>query len=77
MSYLDESQKINLCYYSTFKGLTIHNPSYKLLTNYSELLFILESNKEEIMKFLYLNKSAVNNILYNSEEILKLNILKT
>ena len=29
------------------------------------------------MKFLYLNKSAVNNILYNSEEILKLNILKT
>ena len=77
MSFPNISHKINLCYYSTFKGLLIHNPSYKLLTKYSELLFILESNKEEIMKFFYFNKSSINNILYNSEEIIKIKFIET
>ena len=72
MSDQNLSPKINLCYYSTFKELSEinHNPSYKLLTDYSELLSILNSNKKETIKFLYFNKSNINNILYNSEEII-------
>ena len=77
MSFQNISQKINLCYYSTFKGLLLHNPSYKLLTNYQELLFILELNKDEIKKFFYFNESSINNnILYNAEEIIKIKYIE-
>lgn len=70
------SFKLNLNYYSTInQPFELSNiQDFKLITNYQELLELLKTNKEEIMKFLYFHKSNIhNNILYESFESIKVN----
>ncbi len=68
------SKKLDLCYYSTLqRPIECDNdPISKLIFDFSDILSILESEKEETMKFLYFNKSIVNKILGESEEEIKL-----
>ena len=65
-------------YYSTILEHSdiCNNPAHKLLDNYSEILSILNSDKKDIMLFFYFNKSNLNNILYNSDEIMNIEIIK-
>ena len=68
------SKKLKLCYYSTLQQ-TIecdNDPIYKLISDFSDILSLMESEKEETMKFLFFNKSIVNKILEESEEEIEL-----
>ena len=49
-----------------------NNPSTRLITNYKELLSLLNDNNENIMKFIYFNKRNIHKILYIFEE--KINV---
>ena len=45
----------------------------RLISNYEDLLKILNNNNnEQILKILYFNRSNIHNILYKSEEIIKI-----
>ena len=54
--------------------IDINNNNYisKLVSNYQELLKILNNNNKQILKTLYFNRTNIHNILYNSEEIIKI-----
>ena len=73
-----QKKKINLCYYSTLQNpIEFDNdPMPKLICDYSDILSILESEKDEIMKFLLFNKSSINKILYVTEEEIRITNLK-
>ena len=68
--------KISLCYSSTLaEPIEIYgnNPIFKLLSKYPEIENILKVNKPDILKFLYFNRKNIEQILYDSEEAIKIN----
>ena len=67
------SPKLNICYYNTINKPDINNElSSKLLTDYSDLNAILNSEKKEKMKFFYLNKNKINDIINDSDKIINI-----
>ena len=68
--------KISLCYSSTIsEPIEIYgnNPIFKLLLKYPEIENIIKVNKPEILKFLYFNRKNIEQILYDSEEVININ----
>ena len=68
--------KISLCYSSTLaEPIEIYgnNPNFKLLSKYPEIEKIIKVNKPEILKFVYFNRKNIEQILYDSEEAIKIN----
>ena len=47
-----------------------NDPIFKLLTEYDEIQQIINSNKDNLMNFLYLNKKTIHRILYDNDEII-------
>lgn len=50
-----------------------NNPFPKLLINYKEIQTLCQDQKEKFMEFLYFNKIRVHEILYDEEEVFKIN----
>ena len=46
----------------------------KLLSDYKDIIFILEMNKPEDIKFLYFNKSLIHKILYDSDKNIEIQL---
>ena len=68
--------KISLCYSSTLvEPIEIYrnNPIFKLLSQYREIENIIKMNRSEILKFLYFNRKNIEQILYYSEEVIRIN----
>ena len=68
--------KISLCYSSTLaEPIEIYgnNPNFNLLSKYPEIEKIIKVNKPEILKFVYFNRKNIEQILYDSEEAIKIN----
>jgi len=68
--------KILLCYSSTLaEAIEIYenNPLFKILSKYEEIKNIIKENKPETLKFLYFNRKNIEQILYDSEEIIRIN----
>ena len=66
--------KENLCYIFTISNpfLNPNDPIYKLISNFDEIKHIYNSNLKDNKKFFYFNKEKIHNILYDLEEILKI-----
>ena len=66
--------KENLCYMFTISNpfLNSNDPIYKLISNFDEIKHIYNSNLKENKKFFYFNKEKIHDILYDLEEILKI-----
>ena len=69
-------KKIIFCYHISLDQplLINNNPISKLISNYSELLYILESKEKDIFKFIYFNKSNIHKIVCKPEEEIKIKI---
>ena len=69
------SPKLNLCYYvslSQSQKSDENNPIINLLSNFNEIISILNIYDLNCVNFLYLNSSKVNKILYDCEEIIEI-----
>ena len=67
------SPKLNICYYCTITKPNFNNiDNSKLLKDFSDLKDILNSNIKEKMKFFYLNKEKINDIINNSDNSLNI-----
>ena len=65
--------KIKLIYNISLIGFfDIIWPEYKLLTKYEEIEEFFDFDKSYIIKFLYFNKSNINKILYDYDQIISL-----
>ena len=66
--------KENLCYMFTISNpfLNSNDPIYKLISNFDEIKHIYNSNLKENKNFFYFNKEKIHDILYDLEEILKI-----
>ena len=63
-----------ICTYATLNHpLDINNPVHSLINSYEEIVNILSVNDLEITKFLYYNKTKIHKILYDFEEVIKIN----
>ena len=65
--------KLNLCLREAQIDI-LNDPIFKLLINFSEIEIIMKS-KEDIFKILYLIFEKVQTILYDSENIIKLEFI--
>ena len=64
------SKKILICY----KISTLPNNNLKLLSNYDEVLIIINSNKKHLIDFLYFNRNNIHEILYKEEKVINIEI---
>ena len=71
--------KVSLCQYETIKEpfeISEKDPIFQLLSKFSEITFILEQDVKNLnlnlMKFLYFNKKKIHEILYEEQEIIKI-----
>ena len=75
----DSSKKDNLntklliCYNSSINAIS-ENKNNKLLSSYSEIVSILKLNKNDLLYFIYKNRYNVNEILYDEEEYINIEI---
>ena len=70
------ANKLQLCTFGTLShAIEIKDPIHKLLSDYSEIVNVLNiiNNSIELTKFLYFNKTQVHKILYDSEQMIELN----
>ena len=63
--------KLNICF--MISNLS-NNHNLKLLSNYNEILKILDSNKKGKIYFFYFNRNHIHNILFEEEEVIKIKI---
>ena len=69
--------KISLSYFATLNGKTelINNdPIYNLLSDYSEIEHIMEIDLPEKMKYFYFNRNKINEILYEKDKVIEINL---
>ena len=72
------SLKLNFCYnFTLIQTEDINNPITKLLSDFNEIKNILTKNDPNLLKFLYFNRNKIHKILYEFEEIIDLDGLKT
>ena len=72
------SLKLNFCYnFTLIQTEDINNPITKLLSDFNEIKNILTINNPNLLKFLYFNRNKIHKILYEFEEIIDLDGLKT
>ena len=65
-----------LCYYATFNhSLEINDPINSLITNFTEIKKISSFDDLNYIKFFYFNKKKIHSILYEEEEIVKIDNL--
>ena len=64
------TNKISTCY----KISTFPNTNLKLLSNYDEILKIMNSKKKDLIDFLYFNRNNIHEILYKEEKIINIEI---
>ena len=68
-------KKLLLSYYSTINysfEINNKNPIFNLISNFSEVKNILEDNNSDKLKFLYFNRNKIHKILYEIDEIIKI-----
>jgi len=72
--YKNMTIKENACFIFTISNpvLNKNDPIHKLISNFNEIKLIYNSNLKEYKKFLYFNKENIHKILYDLEEILKI-----
>ena len=75
--FLNKNSRTHLCYCITLENPLIvgdlsKDPISKILNDYKDIEIILNNYKLNITKFIYFNKLNIHNILYNSQEIIKL-----
>jgi len=82
------SKKLNLAYYTIIKNDIIDiintdkkdinqlNPFTKIISNFTEIQNLLEIKDQNILKIFYFNKKKVDDILYEKEEIIKINYIE-
>ena len=77
-----DSFKISLCYkytlndpYENEKNEQKDNPISNLFSSFDEIKYIIENNNKylNLFKFIYFNRTKINSILYDSEEMIHLN----
>ena len=69
--------KISLSYFATLNRKTelINNdPIYNLLSDYSEIEHIMEIDLPEKMKYFYFNRNKINEILYEKDKVIEINL---
>ena len=72
------SLKLNICYnFTLIQTEDINNPITKLLSDFNEIKKILTINDPNLLKFLYFNRNKIHKILYDLEEIIDLDGLKS
>ena len=70
--------KLNICYYSTLAQHEKNdikdniNPLFKLLSKFDEITNILNTDDQDILKFLFFNRIKAHEILYKNEEIISI-----
>ena len=78
----ENSFKISLCYkytlndpYENEKNEQKDNPISNLFSSFDEIKYIIENNNKylNLFKFIYFNRTKINSILYDSEEMIHLN----
>ena len=78
----ENSFKISLCYkytlndpYEKEKNEQKDNPISNLFSSFDEIKYIIENNNKylNLFKFIYFNRTKINSILYDSEEMIHLN----
>ena len=71
--------KLNLCLLNTLKNFLENDedPIYNLLAKFQEIKEITTNMNGDIFKFLYFNKKRVHEILYNEDEIIRIDENKT
>ena len=71
--------KLELCYFATFNHpIEIKDPIYSLISSFIEIQkisSIYDSDTSKSIKFFYFNKNKIHSILYDQEEIIKINNL--
>jgi len=68
--------KISLSYSGTLNDTTEiinDNPIYNLISSYDEIKKIIKEKKLEKMKFFYLNRKKINELIYEQEEVIEIN----
>ena len=82
------SKKLNLAYYTIIKNDIIDiintdkkdinqlNPFTKIIFNFKEIENLLEIKDQKIIKIFYFNRNRVHDILYEKEEIIKINYIE-
>ena len=69
--------KISLSFSATLNDTTeLKNniPIYNLLSDYSEIEDIFKINKPEKMKYLYFNRNKINELLYEKDKVIEINL---
>ncbi len=66
--------RLNLCYNLSliFPFEAIFNNNNKLLTDFLDIENIINNNKKNITRFFYINKEIIHQILYDSENVIRL-----
>ena len=65
--------KILIIYNAALNELS-QNKNNEILSNYSEISSILQLDCNDLLKFIYLNRHNINEILYNEEKYIKIEI---
>ena len=63
-----------LIFYNAELNAFSQNKNNKILSNYSEISSILQLDCKDLLKFIYLNRRNINEILYNEEKYIKIGI---
>ena len=71
---MTQSSREKIYTYATINHpLELNNPILSLINGYEDIINILSLNNLEITKFIYFNKMKIHQILYESEELIKIN----
>ena len=71
---MTQSSREKIYTYATINHpLELNNPILSLINGYEDIINILSLNNVEITKFIYFNKIKRHQILYESEELIKIN----
>ena len=73
---LEKKLKMPLFYFGTLNDTTEiinDNPIYNLISSYDEIKKIINQEKLEKMKFFYLNRKKIKELIYKQDEVIEIN----